>query len=180
MVSILLLSGPIVLLTLYVINELIFGRRGSRLPLPPGPKGLPLVGNVKDLPPHGEREYLHWLKFKDAYGPLSSLTVLGQTMVIVHDKRIAIELMEKRAAMHSGRPVMPFGNSCGWEGVLDAQQNNASFRGQRKHIFQQMGTKSAVSKYWPLQEEVVARFLWRANKDSGQDLVQHLQTWVAT
>lgn len=59
---------------------------------------------------------------------------------------------------------------------MGAQQNNASFRGQRKHIFQQVGTKSLVAKYWPLQEGVVGRFLWRANKDNGKDLLQHIQT----
>ncbi|KAF2631897.1 putative cytochrome P450 oxidoreductase OrdA-like protein [Macroventuria anomochaeta] len=175
----LLVSWSLIVVALYVLNELVLKRRTKRLPLPPGPKGLPLVGNVKDLPPSGEKEYLHWLKFKDAYGPITSLTVLGQTIVIIHDRNIASELMDKRASIHSGRPVMPFGNSCGWEGVMGAQQNNASFRGQRKHVFQQVGTKNLVSKYWSLQEGVVGRFLWRANEDNGRNLLQNLQTEAA-
>ncbi|UPX10730.1 uncharacterized protein EKO05_0001372 [Ascochyta rabiei] len=174
-----LFSGAIILVALYIINELVLKRGAKSLPLPPGPRGLPLIGNIKDLPPPGEKEYLHWLKLKDAYGPISSLTVLGQTLVFIHDKDMAIELMEKRAAIHSGRPIMPFGNMCGWEGGMGAQQNNASFRAQRKHFFQQIGTKNAVSKYWPLQEIVVARFLWRASKDNGRGLEQHIKTEAA-
>lgn len=166
----------LVAIVLYVFNRSVLQRRKKKLPLPPGPKGLPLLGNVKDLPPPGKQEYLHWLQLKDAYGPISSLTVLGQTIVIIHDRNMASELMDKRAVNHSGRPIMPFGNSCGWEDVMGAQQNNASFRGQRKHIFQQVGTKNLVAKYWPLQEGVVVRFLWRANKDNGKDLLQHIQT----
>ncbi|GAB7327630.1 hypothetical protein MBLNU13_g11473t1 [Cladosporium sp. NU13] len=84
-------------------------RRKILLPLPPGPKGLPFVGNVMDLPPPGMPEYKHWIKHKDLYGPLSSVTVLGQMMLIIHDKRVAFELMEKRASKYSGRPNMKFG-----------------------------------------------------------------------
>jgi hypothetical protein len=86
----------------------IRGNARLTLPLPPGPKGLPLVGNINDLPPQGSQEYLHWLKFKERYGPLSSITVLGQTMIIIHDRDTALELMEKRASKHSGRPNMKF------------------------------------------------------------------------
>jgi hypothetical protein len=158
----------LIAVALYAINRLVLLRGKTKLPLPPGPKGVPLVGNVKDLPPPGKQEYVHWLELKHAY---------GQTIVIIHDRNMAIELMDKRSVMHSGRPVMPFGNSCGWEDAMGAQQqNDPSFRGQRKHVFQQVGTKNSVAKYWPLQEGVVGRFLSRANKDNGKNLLKHVQT----
>lgn len=40
----------------------------SRAPLPPGPKGLPILGNLNDLPKPGQFEPRHWLKHKDLYG----------------------------------------------------------------------------------------------------------------
>jgi hypothetical protein len=83
-------------------------RRQDTTALPPGPKGLPFVGNINDLPTEGVPEYQHWLRHKERYGPLSSVTVLGQTIIIVHDKQIAFELMEKRASRYSGRPTMKF------------------------------------------------------------------------
>lgn len=92
-----------------VIRTWLRSRNLAVVPLPPGPKGLPLIGNVGDLPPSRVPEYQHWLKLKDRYGSLNSITVLGQTMVIVHDKEIAFELMEKRAHIYSERPKMKFG-----------------------------------------------------------------------
>lgn len=41
-------------------------------------------------------------------GPISSVTVMGQTIVIVNDARLAFELMEKRSAIHSSRPKQLF------------------------------------------------------------------------
>jgi hypothetical protein len=48
------------------------------------------------------------LKHRELYGPISSVTVLGQALVIVDDKDIAIELLEKRAKLFSGRARMKF------------------------------------------------------------------------
>jgi hypothetical protein len=95
-------------LVLLLARSKLRGNANQTLPLPPGPKGLPLVGNISDLPPQGSQEYLHWQQFKERYGPLSSVTILGQTMIIIHDREIALELMEKRASKHSGRPNMKF------------------------------------------------------------------------
>lgn len=54
-------------LALYITSVLFFRKKGPA-PLPPGPKPLPLVGNLPDLPPAGRQEWVHWLKFKDRYG----------------------------------------------------------------------------------------------------------------
>lgn len=169
-------AASLVAIALYFLNEFILRRGAKRLPLPPGPKGLPLVGNIKDLPPPGSTECLHWLQYKDVYGPINSFTVLGQTIITIHDRDVASELMDKRSTVHSGRHDMKFVNMCGWGDLMGAQSLNDSFKAQRKHISQQIGSKASVSRFWPLQEIIVGRFLWRANKDHGQDLEQHIKT----
>lgn len=37
-------------------------------PLPPGPKGTPLLGNVNDMPKPDAMPWLHWLEHKELYG----------------------------------------------------------------------------------------------------------------
>lgn len=41
-------------------------------------------------------------------GPLSSVTVMGQTLVIINDMKLAFELLEKRSVKHSSRPNQIF------------------------------------------------------------------------
>jgi hypothetical protein len=101
------LSTASVLAVAYIVNRILKSNSHSQL-LPPGPKGLPLLGNVADLPPPGMLECHHWLKHKDEYGPISSLTVLGQIFIIINDAQIALELLRDRSASHSGRPYMVF------------------------------------------------------------------------
>ncbi|KAI1778539.1 putative cytochrome P450 oxidoreductase OrdA-like protein [Hypoxylon cercidicola] len=63
--------------------------------VPPGPKPLPIIGNFFDLPSAGQAEFQHWLKHKDAYGPVSSISVMGTTLIIFHDKDVAHAYNEK-------------------------------------------------------------------------------------
>ena len=46
----------------------------------------------------------------------------------------------------------------------------------RKYTYQQIGSKAAMAKHNQLQEIAVGRFLWRAMRDKGKNLVQHLNT----
>lgn len=103
-----IVEASLIVITLYVVIKKLLLDRSDSLPLPPGPKGLPSLGNINDLPPAGMPEFQHWYKHKDRYGPVSSVTVLGQTIVLIHSKTVAFELMEKRANAHSGRPSMKF------------------------------------------------------------------------
>jgi hypothetical protein len=41
-------------------------------------------------------------------GPISSLTVMGQTIITINDRALAVELLEKRSAITSGRPHTVF------------------------------------------------------------------------
>lgn len=108
-------------------------RNDPPLPLPPGPKGLPLLGNLADLPIGTAPEFQHWLKHKYEYEPISSVTVLGQTMVLIHDKELAHELLVERANIHSGRPKLKFGfEMVGWNNTMAVKQCNSIFKLYRK------------------------------------------------
>jgi fumagillin biosynthesis cytochrome P450 monooxygenase len=98
--------GGLFVLVLAATQTFLHVRKRSKLP--PGPVGLPILGNIGSLPPAGQPEFRHWLSFKEKYGPIASITVLGENIVIVNDVDIATELLEKRATKYSGRPQMFF------------------------------------------------------------------------
>ena len=58
--------NPILLLLATTVLYLIASSLRPRTPLPPGPRGLPIIGNMFDMPK--EYEWLHWAKHKDLYG----------------------------------------------------------------------------------------------------------------
>jgi hypothetical protein len=121
------------------------------------------------------QEWQHWLKHKELYGPISSVSVFGQTLIIVNDVQIAIELMEKRSAIHSSRHRMVFaGEMVGWEDSTGLQTYSSSLRAHRKNIHGVIGSKWVIAQFHALQDVEIRRFLLRV-LENPTDLVQHIR-----
>ncbi len=89
----------------YLVVRLLQSKKNK---LPPGPRGLPVLGNILDLPPAGVLEADHWGKHKEKYGPISCLTVLGQNYVIINDADVALDVLRDQAVKTSNRPNLVF------------------------------------------------------------------------
>lgn len=98
----------LVLLALIGAIAFLVSKTQRNAKLPPGPKGLPILGNLRDLPPEDGLDWEFWYKHKDLYGPISSVTVLGRTIVILNEPHDATMLFEQRSAIYSSRTSMPF------------------------------------------------------------------------
>lgn len=132
-----------ILCVIYVADRLVQWRRNANVaPLPPGPKGLPLVGNLRDLPEPGVLEAEHWAKLAEygklSYsptvahmqslravaertlakmrwlwiGPVSSITIMGNTLIFVNDAQMAIDMLDKRATYSSRAGFNFAGDMC--------------------------------------------------------------------
>ena len=114
-----LIFGSIIL----IYRELKNGQANPKgLPLPPGPKGYPLLGNLFDMPVDRA-----WLVYNDWYktygktftsssyilinswvflGDIIYFNVLGQHFIILNSLESTTELFERRSTNYSGRMRM--------------------------------------------------------------------------
>ncbi|KAI4106153.1 MAG: hypothetical protein LQ339_003150 [Xanthoria mediterranea] len=159
----------IVVLGIFIIRKLLKQKSNPRLP--PGPKPLPVVGNILDLPPKGVPEFQHYLKHKDTFGPISSITVMGLPLVIFHDKEAAQAVMGKSAQKTSARPQLNFATLCGFENFLITQQYNDKYRQHRKMVHQEIGTKRLSAGFQPIQEKEALRFVLQTFNDPDNMMV---------
>ncbi|KAJ7614162.1 cytochrome P450 [Roridomyces roridus] len=73
---------------------------------PPGPRGLPLLGNLLDIP--GKHLATYFRQLCEEYGGLVSLNFAGFRIILVGNMTLARELLEKRSAKFSSRPIVPY------------------------------------------------------------------------
>ncbi|KAJ7692267.1 cytochrome P450 [Mycena rosella] len=117
----------------------------SRLPLPPGPKKLPLVGNLFDTPAGEEWEtYQKWSRDFDS--DVIHLNVAGKSIIILSSLEATNDLMVQRSTIYSDRPRFPMVNELmGWEVSLGRR-----WRTERK-IFNTAFSVGASSQFQPME-----------------------------
>ncbi|KAJ7283455.1 cytochrome P450 [Mycena rebaudengoi] len=141
--------------------------------LPPGPKGLPLIGNVLDMP--SEREWETFSKWSDTFGDLCSVTVLGQPLIIIGSAKVAIDLLDKRSAIYSDRPVCTMGGELvGWKNTLVLLPYGDRFRRFRRLFHNIIGSRAAIKQFLPVQDVEARRFLRRVLA-KPDDLSKHVR-----
>ncbi|KIO33204.1 hypothetical protein M407DRAFT_65898 [Tulasnella calospora MUT 4182] len=87
------------LLTLFLLRRC---QVRKTLPYPPGPRPLPLVGNLFHVPQ--SRFALAWTNLGAQYGPMTWLTVPGQNFLVLNSFEAANELLERRGSIYVNRP----------------------------------------------------------------------------
>ena len=106
-------------LLLWLLSRFTKNLKASRK-LPPGPKGLPMIGDIRHAADH---IWLSSPERKNEYGKLDRgfffkpkretdtvegemmyVSVLGQGILVLNSRRVAVDLLEKRSSIYSDRP----------------------------------------------------------------------------
>ncbi|VDC01477.1 unnamed protein product [Peniophora sp. CBMAI 1063] len=98
--------------------------------VPPGPPGLPLLGNALQI--KGD-QWLQFSAWRQEYGDIIYLTMLGKPMIVLNSASIAVELLERRANIYSDRPCMIVANDIMSKGLnLPSSRYGETWRRMRK------------------------------------------------
>ena len=96
-------------------------------------------------------------------------------MIVLNSSKAAVEILDKRSANYSDRPViMMCGEIVGWNRSLALTQYGPRFRVFRKYLSKAMGTRTSVEKFAPLQEKETAKFVAKIMADPDS-LVQQIR-----
>ncbi|KAK7036970.1 OrdA protein [Favolaschia claudopus] len=152
----------------FILLRTIF--RKAKGSLPPGPPGLPLIGNVLDMP-----STMEWLKFADwgaKWGDICSVSLFGQPIVILNSATIIEDLNENTAAF-STRPRLPMaGELVGYDQTLVLIPYGPRFRTYRKYFANQIGSLGGVQQVIVMETEI-HRFLKRLLLNPGADAISN-------
>ncbi|KAL1946267.1 hypothetical protein VTO73DRAFT_15394 [Trametes versicolor] len=128
------------------------------MPLPPGPKALPILGNLLDMPTKRLGPSLRDLA--DKYGDVTYLNILGQPTIILNSFEAAHAILEGRSANTSDRPRIVMTELAGFDWQFAVQGYTQTWRKNRR-AFHDAFHPNAIPQYRPIHLRQCHRFLQR-------------------
>ncbi|KAG9035096.1 hypothetical protein FRB95_012115 [Tulasnella sp. JGI-2019a] len=153
-----LLNTALLLLAIKVVYRYLTNR--SSLPYPPGPPGDFIIGHLRQVP--SKYPWLVYTAWAHKYGPINYINLVGEPIVIVNTHEVALDLLEKRSAIYSGRPR--FVMACelgGLDQFLSLMDSSPGHKKQRKIMAQALHPRVVARDFAPIQE----RFAHQLTKD---------------
>ncbi|KAI9447043.1 cytochrome P450 [Lactarius psammicola] len=144
--------------------------------LPPGPKGLPIVGDVRHIANQG------WLaspQRRDEYGEMMYVSALGKKVIIINSQRVAIDLLEKRSNIYSDRPRYIAAGDFLTENLMFSFMPYGDQWRRFRRVAVEGVSKTIVPRFYPIQTRE-AIILALALIKSPSNPLQHLQRHTAS
>ncbi|KAG7086187.1 hypothetical protein E1B28_002148 [Marasmius oreades] len=127
-----ILAATLVVATLIVLMR----RLKNQLPLPPGPRHYPIIGNILDMPSSFPGHKFEAMG-KKINTDILYLDVAGKNIVVLNSFRATDDLLEKRSANYSSRPRFTMVNELmGWNRDFIFMDYGTDWKAHRK-LFQQ-------------------------------------------
>ncbi|TFK64540.1 cytochrome P450 [Pluteus cervinus] len=138
-------------------------KASSSTPLPPGPKPLPVLGNVRDLT--AKELWLPATQWGKDFGDVVYLHVFGQGLVFLNSPEAVFDLLDKRGSIYSDKPqLIMICDLCGCKNMVAFTGYNEQSKRHRKLMHQAFAPK-VINTYHPLMISETHDFLRRLIAD---------------
>ncbi|KAF8551832.1 cytochrome P450 [Imleria badia] len=149
----------------------------SSYPLPPGPRGLPIIGSVIGVNP--DAPWLSYAEWAKKYGDLIYTRILGKDVIIINSEVVAKELLEIRSRNYSDHSTdVIIHGRCGRDFSTVFMEYGDRWRLHRR-FFHQTFRGEAVHRFMPLQHRKVCQLL-RRFLDSPDRFSEHIFEYTAS
>ncbi|KAJ3925808.1 MAG: cytochrome P450 [Lentinula lateritia] len=149
---------------------------GIKLPLPPGPRKLPILGNTLDMPATDQHIiFSQWAEQYDS--DILHLKVAGEDYIILNSYEAVIDLLDKRSAIYSSRPHFTMlQDLVGWEGDLLFMSSGKALNAHRK-LFHQEFHPTNLSIHRIHEKRALGIFL-NSLIDTPEEWVGHIKQMI--
>ncbi|XP_042034453.1 cytochrome P450 71AP13-like isoform X1 [Salvia splendens] len=160
--------SPIILLLLILRISILFHLLRKKPPqTPPGPRGLPVIGNLLHLAT--PEPHVHLCKLSRTYGPLMSLNLGSKPTLIVSSPRLAEQVMRTHDLVFCSRPCLQGQHKLFYNGLDVAfAPYGPSWREMRKICVVHLLSNKRVHSFRPVREEEVFRITRDLASDPGR------------
>ncbi|KAI1497639.1 cytochrome P450 2C31 [Biscogniauxia marginata] len=140
----------------------------KRWAMPPGPPGLPVLGNLLQMmrARRGPVSLNNWLASLIPYGEMVTLHMGSQTWVVLNSDRVVSELIAKRGRITNERPHMPVASDLVSNGKRTVIRQEEEWREGRR-VMHQLLSGSNLKVYAGMQElesvDLLRRYLREPN-----------------
>jgi hypothetical protein len=113
-------------------------------------------------------------------GNISSVSILGQTLVILNSRETAMAMLDKKSSIYSDRPVLQMcGELCGWSETQVLLRYGERLRRARKMFHHAIGTSNALNQYLYIEEQESHRFIRRV-LENPDALTGHIRQYASS
>ncbi|KAK1232038.1 hypothetical protein PQX77_004821, partial [Marasmius sp. AFHP31] len=105
------LNLSLIAVSAFLVIRQIDRARRRQASLPPGPKGLPILGNIRDIANRQDYLWITYSQWAQRFGNVFRLNIFGVPTIILNSHEAITEILDKRSQNYSDRPGELFDQS---------------------------------------------------------------------